>query len=61
MTAMVFAFAAILAGLVSCAQPPPDLQPLKIGIVTWPGFASGVVAQEKGFFGEQKYDNHGGD
>jgi NitT/TauT family transport system substrate-binding protein len=39
--------------LFSCTEQPrktPDV--FKVGIATWPGFAPGYIAKEKGFFGD---------
>ncbi len=41
--------------LNSCKEPP--ITKLTLGIVTWPGFCSAMVGQEKGFFGEMKIDH----
>jgi NitT/TauT family transport system substrate-binding protein len=37
-------------------KPPPPNQPLKVGIATWPGYAPGFIAKEKGFFGDLPVD-----
>lgn len=37
-------------------KPLPPNQPLKVGIATWPGYAPGFIAKEKGFFGDLPVD-----
>lgn len=37
-------------------KPPPPTQPLRVGIATWPGYAPGFIAKEKGFFGDLPVD-----
>ncbi len=38
--------------LVLTNQPKAQLEPIKIGLVVWPGYGPLYVAEEKGFFGD---------
>ncbi len=42
----------LLAFFGSCSRNPNSGTVVRVGIATWPGFASGMVGQKKGFFGD---------
>lgn len=48
----------VAIGYFIIRQPTPTStsEPLNVGIATWPGFAPGYVAKEKGFFGDLVVD-----
>ena len=51
--ALVFVTALLGINVMSCKRQPTSITPvtqITIGIATWPGFASGMVGKEKGFF-----------
>lgn len=47
--ALLLSFVVLLAS-VGCQRHDTSAKPFRVGIATWPGFAAGFVAQEKGFF-----------